>query len=106
MSGFVVVELGMRPILFLHRWVGDVQLLGHYPEVVLPVVANLDVDVTANVANGDVGLDGYVHTIAISNVVDFDVDRFATFDVVDVFLLLLLLILPLYLLLLSLLLWL
>ena len=74
MNGFVVVDVGMCPILFLHQWVVDVQLLGHSPDVVLLVVAN--VDVIANVANGDVGLDGYVHTIAIAilNVVDLDVD--------------------------------
>ena len=61
------------------------QLLGHYLDVLLLVVANLDVDVIAN-ANGDVGLNGYVHAIAILNVVNPDVDRLATFDVVDVLL--------------------
>ena len=51
----------MCPILFLHRWVADVQLLGLYPEAVVVVVANPEVEVIANVASGDVGLDGYVH---------------------------------------------
>ena len=73
MSAFVVVDVGVCPFLFLHRWVIDAQVLGHFPDVV--VVANPDVDVIANVANGDVGLDGYVHTIAILDVVDLDVDR-------------------------------
>ena len=86
MNGFVVVDVGMCPILVLHQWVVDVQLLGQSLDVVLLVVANVDVDVIANVAHGDVGLDGYVHAIAILNVVDPDVDRFATFDVVDVLL--------------------
>ena len=62
------------------------QLLRHYRGVVLLVVTNPDVDVIVNVANGDVGLDGYVHAIAILNVVDPDVDRFATSDAADVLL--------------------
>ena len=86
MNGFAVVDVDMCPSLFPHQWVIDAQLLGQSLEVVLLVVANVDVDVIANVANGDVGLDGYVHAIAILNVVDPDVDRFATFDVVDVLL--------------------
>ena len=107
MNGFVVVDVGMCPILFLNRWVVDVQLLGHYPNLVLLVVANLDVDVIANVANGDVRPDGYVHVVGVFAIVDHDVDRFATLDLVDVpsvvYLLLrilLLSILPLYLMLL------
>ena len=81
MNGFVVVDVGMCPILVLRQWVVDVQLLGESFDVVLLVVAN--VDVIANVAHGDVGLDGYVHAIAILKAVDPDVDPFATFDVVD-----------------------
>ena len=82
-----MVDVGMCPILVLRQWVVDVQLLGHPPVVVLLVVANIDVELIANVAHGHVGLGGYVHAIAILNVVDPDVDRFATFDAVDVLLL-------------------
>ena len=57
---------------------------------------NLDVDVIANIANGDVDLDGYVHAIAILDVVDLDVYRFATFNVVDVLLAVYLLVVAVY----------
>ena len=80
MNGFVVIDVGMCPILFLHRWVVSVQFLGHSPDFVLLGLANLDADVIANVANGDAGLDGYVHAITMLDVVDLDVDHFATFD--------------------------
>ena len=85
----------------LHRWVVDVQFLGHYPNVVdvvlLVVVANpYNLDVTANIANGDVGPNGYVHAIAIFDVVDLDVDHIATFDLVDVLLVVYLLVVAVY----------
>ena len=89
MNGFIVVDVGMCPILFLRQWVVDAQLLGHYPNVVdvvlIVVVATLYVlDVIANVASGDASPNGYVHAIAIFGVVDLDVDCFATLDLVDV----------------------
>ena len=68
------------------------QLLGHCPNVVHSVlvvfVADLDIIVVffALAPNGDVGSNGYVHAIAIIDVVDPDVDRFATFHYVDVLL--------------------
>ena len=59
-------------------------------------MASLDVDVIANVANGDVGLDGYVHAIVILNVVDLVSIFFAKFGVVDVLLVFYLLVVAVY----------
>ena len=48
------------------------------------------------IANGDGGPNGYVHAIAIFDAVDLDVDRFATFDLVDVLLVVYLLVVAVY----------